>query len=118
MKKITLLLFLSAIISFGQKKGDPTNTSKLRTISGYVTDDEGILVNANVLVLGSNRGTFTDKEGFFRIKARNGETIRFSYIGLNPVEVLVDKSTNLLNIILTVETSTLDELPSKQKEVN
>ncbi|MCC7443723.1 MAG: carboxypeptidase-like regulatory domain-containing protein [Saprospiraceae bacterium] len=43
----------------------------------------------NVVVKGTNRGTYTDYEGFFSLVALPGETVEFSRIGYQTVEIQI-----------------------------
>ncbi len=73
MKQLTFLmsLFLSLNIAFAQ-----------RTISGNITDDEGVpLPGATIIVVGSNVGTTSDFDGNFSIQASDDDNLSFSYVG-------------------------------------
>ena len=49
---------------------------------GRVIDESGIpIAGANIELLDSDRGTSTDKDGFFIIKNPNQSSIRISHIG-------------------------------------
>lgn len=75
MKKIRILLSISlfiTLLSFGQEK----------TITGIVKDATGqALPGANVVVKGTQRGTQTDIDGNYSIKAKQGEVLVFSFVG-------------------------------------
>lgn len=62
------------------------------TVSGVVSDANGPLPGATVLVKGSSSGTQTDFEGNYSLSAKSGETLVFSYIGMMPKEVVINSS--------------------------
>lgn len=71
------------------------------TITGKVTDETGEpLAGANVIVLGTNRGTTTDFDGIFTISVNKNEILKFSYIGYESYEYNVVSSKSDIEIIL------------------
>ncbi|MBA4153747.1 SusC/RagA family TonB-linked outer membrane protein [Flavobacterium sp.] len=95
----TLLLAFSMQFSFAQEK----------TVSGTVTDASGMpLPGATVVVKGTSRGTSTDFDGKYSIKASVGETLDFSFVGYKAVSVKVAAS-NVVNATLKDDTA-LDEV--------
>jgi len=63
--------------------------SELQTISGSVSDNTGALPGANVVVMGTTRVTQTDVDGKYRIKAKEGEKLVFSFIGMKDIVATV-----------------------------
>jgi hypothetical protein len=53
------------------------------------TGDAVPLPYTNIYVKGSSRGTISAFDGFFSIVALRGDTIKFSYIGFEPVEFVI-----------------------------
>jgi len=86
---LTLLLALVVQFSFAQQK----------TISGTVSDENGPLPGVSVLVKGTSKGTETDFDGKYTVKAKVGDVLVFSYIGYKPVEKKVG-SSNTINVVL------------------
>lgn len=81
-----------------------------QTITGVVTDDQNLpLPGASVLVKGTTNGTQTDFDGNYTINASSGETLVFSYVGMDPKEVVVGSSSTI-NTTLVVSTNQLDEV--------
>ena len=80
------------------------------TVSGIVTDsaDNSPLPGVSVLVKGTTKGASTDFDGKYTIKASIGETLVFSYIGMQNNEVRISKSQ--LNVSLESDTESLDEI--------
>ena len=85
----TLLLALSMQFSIAQEK----------TVTGTVSDETGPLPGANVVVKGTKRGVQTDVDGKYAIKAKAGEVLLFSFIGLNDATATVGGS-NVVNMVL------------------
>ena len=71
-------------------------------VSGVVVDTEGKpLMGVIVQVDGSNaRGVVTDVEGRFSIPVSNGETLKFSYIGMDTKQVKVNNIDKPLSVTM------------------
>ena len=93
------IAMLFCIIAFAQEK----------TITGIVSDKLGPLPGANVVVKGTTRGTQTDFDGKYSIKAKEGETLDFSYIGMKSKQVKIAKKT-IINVQLDEDGVSLDEV--------
>lgn len=70
-----------------------------KTITGTVSDDTGPLPGVTVLIKGTTNGTETDFDGKYSIKAKTGDVLVFSFIGMKKQEKLVGDSTQI-NITL------------------
>ena len=79
------------------------------TISGNITDDEGVpLPGATVLVVGTNVGTTSDFDGNFSIQANQGDVLSFSFVGY---QTLNQEVTNQDQISISlVASNELDEV--------
>ena len=81
---------LSFQFSIAQKTKEPI---KVVQFSGMVFHEEGgnpvPLPYTNVAVMGTSRGAAADMDGFFSFVALAGETIVFSRIGFQPVEIKI-----------------------------
>ncbi len=90
--KILILLFIFCTgFTFGQSKDEQV---KIVEFSGKVVyedanGDPAPLPYTNVVVVGTNRGTYTDFDGFFSLVAIPGETVEFSRIGYQTVEIKI-----------------------------
>ncbi|WBX71893.1 SusC/RagA family TonB-linked outer membrane protein [Tenacibaculum retecalamus] len=82
---LTLLLALVVQISFAQDK----------TISGTVSDESGSLPGVTVLKKGTTIGTETDFDGNYSIKAKTGDVLVFSFVGMKTTERTVGSSNNI-----------------------
>ncbi|MCM5662851.1 SusC/RagA family TonB-linked outer membrane protein [Galbibacter mesophilus] len=81
-----------------------------KTITGVVSDDQNMpLPGATVLVKGTSNGTQTDFDGNYTIEANTGDTLVFSYVGMDSKEVVVGSSSTI-NAALSVSTNELDEV--------
>jgi TonB-dependent starch-binding outer membrane protein SusC len=99
----TLLLAFTMQFSFAQEK----------TVTGVVSDKMGPLPGANVAVKGTARGVQTDSDGKFSIRAKEGEALVFSFIGMQDKTVKVGAS-NKLNVTLAEESVSLTEVVVQQ----
>jgi TonB-linked SusC/RagA family outer membrane protein len=96
-----LTLFLAFVVQF--------TFAQERIISGTVTDESGPLPGVSVLIDGTTRGTETDFDGNYTIKANTGEVLRFSFVGMTTVTKTIG-SNNVINVNMVAEDNTLDEV--------
>jgi TonB-linked SusC/RagA family outer membrane protein len=83
---LTLLLVLFAQLATAQEMA----------VTGTVTDQSGLPIpGVNVLVKGTNNGTQTDFDGNYKITAKQGESLIFTYLGMKTQEV---KATAKMNV--------------------
>lgn len=104
MKRILLFftLLLSAVgWSYGQ----------VRPLSGTVTDKAAVaLEGVTVNVVGTKTTTMTDQNGQFRIEAASGQTLKFFYVGAEPVTLPVDANTTRVSVQMDISSNKLDEV--------
>lgn len=61
-------------------------------ITGTVLDEQGQpLPGVSIVVEGTDRGTITDFDGNFTIEASMGETLVFTFVGFNRIEVIISQ---------------------------
>ncbi|MEE9349120.1 MAG: SusC/RagA family TonB-linked outer membrane protein [Flavobacteriaceae bacterium] len=107
MKKKVFLFGLALSLFFSVN-------SFAQSITGTVksSEDDFVLPDVNIVVKGSANGTISDFDGNYKIKAKEGDILLFSYIGYEDLEVVVGKetkydvvlnsmSTNLGTIVIT-----------------
>ncbi|NJB36735.1 SusC/RagA family TonB-linked outer membrane protein [Croceivirga sp. JEA036] len=103
--KITLLkslLLLGAFVCFG--------SIQAQTVSGTVSDANGPLPGASVLVKGTTNGTQTDFDGNYTLNnVDSGATLVFSYIGFSSQEIAVGGQSTI-NVTLQEDAQALDEV--------
>ena len=90
---------LIAHASFAQKK----------IISGIVSDKTSQLPSVNILIKGTNKGTETDFNGTYTIKASVGDILIFSYLGYKTEEREIGLK-NTININLVENLNSLKEI--------
>ncbi|WP_298394706.1 TonB-dependent receptor [Flavobacterium sp.] len=113
--RLLLTVFLSLIIqnAFAQEK----------VVTGVVKDVNGLtLPGVNVVVKQTKTSAQTDLDGKYSIKASEGNTIEFSFIGNKNSNITVGKS-NSYNIVMQSNVELMDEVvvvgygTQKKKEV-
>jgi TonB-linked SusC/RagA family outer membrane protein len=104
MKKKLLkkLLAIGAFLMFG--------IIQAQNVSGIVSDANGALPGANVLVKGTKNGTTTDFDGAFTLKDVKSDAILiFSFIGYQDKEVKTNGQSKI-NITLQATSANLEEV--------
>lgn len=96
---LTLILAFIVQITFAQEK----------TVSGTVSESSGPLPGVSVSVKGTSKGTETDFDGKYSIKAKVGDILSFSYLGYKTVTKVVD-SANTINLEMAEDASLLEEI--------
>ncbi|OYX23235.1 MAG: SusC/RagA family TonB-linked outer membrane protein, partial [Flavobacteriales bacterium 32-35-8] len=97
---LTLLLAFVVQLTFAQEK----------TVSGTVSDASGLpLPGATVIIQGTTSGTSTDFDGKYSIKANQGATLVYSFVGYVTKQVVVGAS-NTINLELEEDSGALEEI--------
>lgn len=97
--------------------------AKQQTVKGRVLSDTGSpLAGVGVVVVGSNTGTATDRNGEFSLSLSPGDMIAFNYIGYEEERVTYSGGTEALSITMRPAAEGLDEVVvvgyGTQKKVN
>ncbi|HEY8784126.1 MAG TPA: SusC/RagA family TonB-linked outer membrane protein [Mucilaginibacter sp.] len=101
-----LLLFCFLLLLFISK-----GYAQSRQITGTVTDNDGKPMGfVTVSVVETQKATTTDEKGYFKISAENGQTLRFTYVGVKQITVQITAATQNLNIQFKDNQSTLNEV--------
>ncbi|MDW8850974.1 SusC/RagA family TonB-linked outer membrane protein [Flavobacterium sp. MMLR14_040] len=88
MKKI----FLIFMIAFTAQ----VSLAQVKSIKGVITDSDGMpLPGASVAVQGGQKGASTDFDGLYSIEAQKGQTLVFSYVGLETQSIVVGDATTI-----------------------
>ncbi|MCF6167121.1 tetratricopeptide repeat protein [Lutibacter sp.] len=95
---------------FQIKKNTP-----LKEISGTVSSLGILLRDVNVVVKNTNRGTKTNNKGFYVIKAKEGEVLKFTFVGMIPLEIIIEDITAVLNIEMNAIVNKLKEVTVNNK---
>jgi TonB-linked SusC/RagA family outer membrane protein len=98
---LTLFMAFVMQLSFGQE----------RDITGTVTTaTDGLpLPGVTVIVKGTSRGTQTDFDGKYSIKANTGDVLMFSYVSMTKIEKRVGE-TGTINLSMEDDVAALDEI--------
>ncbi|NVK52463.1 MAG: SusC/RagA family TonB-linked outer membrane protein [Flavobacteriaceae bacterium] len=107
MKKIKILLFITFSLLL------TTNSiAQEKSISGTVTSksDGSALPGVSIVVQNTQRGTETDFDGKYNIKASVGQVLTFSYIGMKTVNITVTTTSSTINVQLEDADNVLDEV--------
>lgn len=87
----------------------PVYTKNIKTVSGVVTDQGGVVPGVSVLVEGTTIGTETDFDGRYSISIpKNAATLSFSYLGYVTAKRTI--YTANLNVQLEEDSNSLDEV--------
>jgi TonB-dependent starch-binding outer membrane protein SusC len=102
MRKLQILLpmLLLALFSFAQQK----------IITGKVVSKATNDPLQGVSVQVKDKSTVSDANGKFSIQTSVGETITFSFVGMNPVKIKVSGSGDELNVLMEERNSDLNEV--------
>ena len=95
----SLLMALSMQFAFAQE----------RTITGTVTDALGPVPGVNVIVKGTKVGVQTGFDGKYSIKAKTGDVLVYSFVGLNEITRTVGTSS-IMNVTMQDEAKALTEV--------
>ena len=95
----TLLIALSVQLSFAQDL----------TVTGKVLEGGFPLPGVSIFVQGTTNGVQTDMDGNYSIKAKKGQTLVYSFIGMQSVYQVVGNSSTI-NVTMYAEDSQLEEV--------
>ncbi|GEC73091.1 TonB-linked outer membrane protein, SusC/RagA family [Flavobacterium flevense] len=103
MKKIILIFMIvfTAQVSLAQVKN----------VKGVVTDsDGGPLPGVSIAVQGVQKGVSSDLDGKFTIQVQKGQTLIFSYVGLETQNIVVGDAETMNVKLLAAASNTLNEV--------
>ena len=80
-----------------------------KTVTGTVSDAEGPLPGAAVIVQGTDEGVTTDFDGNYSIDANEGDVLEFSFIGMTTATATVG-ADNVINMTLATSENRLEEV--------
>ena len=105
---IFLLGFSSQAYAGGGESPLPA-VQQTKKITGTVSDVQGPIIGASVVVKGTSNGVATDFDGNFTLNVSQGQTVVISYIGYITKEFKVDSRTQY-DITLEEDKKMLDEV--------
>ncbi|MDX8552835.1 TonB-dependent receptor [Tenacibaculum sp. 1B UA] len=80
-----------------------------KKITGVVSDSAGPLPGVSIVIKGTIKGTETDFDGNYTIKAKTGDTLVYMFLGYVKVEKIVGESSTI-NITMKEDANVLDEV--------
>ena len=69
--------------------------NQIELIKGIVSYKSGVLPGVNILVKGSQKRTTTNFDGMYKIEAKEGDVLVFSFTGMISQEIILDNCENL-----------------------
>lgn len=110
MKLIFLFSFLFVTVGWASKNSGVLAQQPDKQISGVISGGDGIPIpGAAILVKGTTRGAVSNVNGEFNLRASQGDTLQFSFIGKRPV-VQVIGTGNIINVTLFDDEKQLEEV--------
>ena len=103
MKKFVFFLLLAPYFLIGQDV-------QLKTIAGTVTDNASPMPNVTITTSETGHSALSDENGKYTINAKVGESISYSYTGMETVTIFIEDVTRILNITLYPKIEQLDEV--------
>lgn len=82
--------------------------TKTVSIKGKITDGELPLQGVKIIYSTNMEGTQSDENGAYRLSVPEGEVLRYSHVGFEPVEIIVEDLDRTLNIIMVPKVNQLD----------
>ncbi|WGD35279.1 carboxypeptidase-like regulatory domain-containing protein [Olleya sp. YS] len=64
-------------------------------ITGNVSDELGVLSEANIIIKGTKKGTVSDLNGDFEIEVKPNDTLAISYLGFGTKEIKVENQKTI-----------------------
>ncbi len=89
---------------------------KAITVRGMVSNENGPLQDVAIILKDSGKGTLTLGDGSFAIKATDGDSLIFQFLGKRTVMLLIGQNSNFLDVVLEDAPESLDEVVVVQKE--
>lgn len=70
--------------------------AQVKSVKGVITDSDGMpLPGASVAVQGGQKGATTDFDGLYTIEAQKGQTLVFTYVGLETQSIVVGDAATI-----------------------
>ena len=93
----------------GDASSPVPEVQQTKKITGTITDAQGPVIGASVVVKGTSNGVATDFDGNFTLNVSQGQTLVISYIGYLTKEVKIDGRSHY-DITLEEDKKMLDEV--------
>lgn len=97
----TLGLFM--VLMLGSLEFNSLYAQQERTIRGVITNSEGPLESASIILKGTQVGTTTNAKGEFTFPKplKTGDVLLITYLGFEPQNVTIKDNTTVLRLQLT-----------------
>ncbi|HSC36608.1 MAG TPA: carboxypeptidase-like regulatory domain-containing protein, partial [Chitinophagaceae bacterium] len=83
---------------------DPAKAPVFKTITGRVTDENGVpLANVSINIKGAAGGATTNEKGLFTISASENDVLIFSYVGFEPQELKVGAANDVKIVMVSAK---------------
>jgi hypothetical protein len=106
LKLVFALIAFSFAIQFtnAQVKNSVENPKNL-TITGQISDDEGLLPGTSIILKGTNIGVVSDENGKYTFpkSLAIGDVLLFSYLGYEKKEVKLNGKSTVISPIMELE---------------
>lgn len=110
IKKTYSLLIITIVLFLGISNKLFSQTNIEREIKGIVFYLGAPLKNVSIYNTDTKKGTVSLANGQYSIKAKNGDLIQFSHIGLKTVSIIIEDITRQLDIKMIDQANELDEV--------
>ena len=112
-KYVGVMLVPFLLFDISMSAAENVNTKEIvfvqETISGKVTDSDGMpLPGVNVRIKGQGIGAVTDFDGNYEIVASEGQTLVFSFVGMETVEKVIEGEN--INVTMEANIESLDDV--------
>lgn len=90
-------------------------------LHGKVTDSSGVVKNVHVVNINSNKGTFTNDFGDYKIVVSIGDTLQFTSVSHQRIQRKINDftfTTEVLDVFMPVKTVELDEFELKRNDLS
>lgn len=85
--------------------------AQVKNVKGMITDSDGMpLPGASVAVQGSQKGATTDFDGLYSIEAQKGQTLVFTYVGLETQSIVVGDAATINVKLVPAASNALNEV--------
>jgi TonB-linked SusC/RagA family outer membrane protein len=118
IKKAKIYLFISLMIGLGVSQ---SSYGQSLQITGKVTDNQGFPVpGVNIIEKSTKKGTSTDIDGKYKIKASSKSTLEFSFVGFETKNIPVNGQSEI-NVKMVSSSTEMDAVVvvayGKQKKI-
>lgn len=99
---------IAAAITFMVLSMNVLSAQNTITVSGVVSDVDGPLIGASVMIPGTTTGTTTDLDGKYTLSIPSGSTLEYAFMGYVSKTQVV-RNSGVVNVVLEADTNFLEE---------